>query len=494
MRFAQSGQIVNPLGDSRHWRTPGRGAVQSSTLFDKVWQLHVIAELDDDVCLLHVDRHLLHDLNGAQALAALRKRGRTVRRPELTIATPDHGVGTEPGRTGAGNAAAVTLLEGLREETRHAGIQLYDIGGGGQGIVHVIGPELGFTQPGCLLVCGDSHSCTHGGLGALAFGVGRSEVIHILATQAIYQKRPKRMRVRFEGTLAPGVGAKDLILHLIGTRGAAGGSGFAVDYAGSAVRNLPVEARLTLCNLSIEFGAKFGMVAPDDNTFEYMAKTPRGPKGAAWDAALRHWRTLPTDDAAVFDRDDVLDVSDLAPQVTWGTSPQDVVAVDGAVPDPSYEADGERRAAMSAALAYMDLAPGTALEGLPVDYAFIGSCTNSRVSDLRAAAEVVRGRKVAPGVQAWIVPGSEHVKEAAEAEGLDVVFRNAGFDWREPGCSMCLAANGETVAPGRRSISTSNRNFVGRQGPGARTHLASPAMTAAAAVAGHITDVRRMLG
>jgi 3-isopropylmalate/(R)-2-methylmalate dehydratase large subunit len=463
-----------------------------ATLFDKIWDQHIIADLGDGLALLHVDRHLLHDLNAMKSLQELRQQGYRVRNPELTAATPDHGISTLPGRTDESNPAATPLLKGLRAETASAGIRLYDVNADGQGIVHVMAPELGLTQPGCLVVCGDSHTCTHGGLGALGFGLGRSEVVHVLATQALYQKKPRQMRVRFDGALGRGVTPKDLILHLIGTIGAAAGNGHAVEFSGSTIKALPVEGRLTICNLSVELGAKIGMIAPDDSTFEYLSGRPLAPKDAEWDMALAYWRTLPTDDGAAFDRELEIDATTVAPQVTWGTSPQDVVAVDGRIPDPASASDPDRRKAMAAALDYMGLKPSQPIAGTPIDWVFIGSCTNGRLSDLRAAAAVARGRKVAPGVRAWVVPGSQKVKHAAQAEGLDRVFLDAGFEWREPGCSMCLAANGETIPRGQRSVSTTNRNFEGRQGPGARTHLASPAMAAAAAVRGCITDVREL--
>jgi len=462
------------------------------SLFEKVWNAHVVADLGAGQALLHVDRHLLHDLSGMKVLAEIRNRGLRVRNPELTLATPDHGVSSDPGRDDESNPAATRLLRGLREETARAGVRCFDINEDGQGIVHVIGPELGLTLPGSLIVCGDSHTCTHGGLGALGFGVGRSEVIHVLATQTLYQRRPKRLRVWFDGALSPGVAPKDLILHLIGLLGAAGADGYAIEYAGSAVRAMSVEGRLTLCNLSIELGAKFGMVAPDDTAFQYLATRPMAPKGPLWDSALAHWRTLPSDADAVFDREVHVDAAAVAPQITWGTSPQQVVGIDGHVPDLDVMPEGSRRQAMAEALGYMGLQPNQRLEGIPIDWVFIGSCTNGRIEDLRAAAAVARNRHVAEGVQAWVVPGSQKVRRAAEAEGLDRIFREAGFQWRAPGCSMCLAANGETVPPGARSVSTTNRNFVGRQGPGARTHLASPAMAAAAAIRGCITDIRKL--
>src|SRR5690242_5889910 len=464
---------------------PGR------TMLAKIWDEHVIARLSEDTDILHIDRHLLHDLGGSRGLLDLKNRGMKVHSPELTFATPDHAISTAQGRAGTSKIGQ-ELLATLRTETAASGIQLFDIDQPGQGIVHVIGPELGLSLPGCTIVCGDSHTCTHGGLGALAFGIGSSELTHVLATQALIQRRPRTMRVRFEGRLPLGVSAKDLILALIGHVGAAGGTGYAVEYAGSAIRDLPLEGRLTICNLSIELGAKMGMVAPDEKTIEFLRGRPYAPEGAMWEMAVKAWRELPSDADAVFDKEVMIDVTKIIPQVTWGISPEHVVGVDGRIPDPKTIADPARRAAIETALDYMGLQAGAPIAGTPVDWVFIGSCTNSRLSDLRAAAEIARGRKVAPGVRAWIVPGSENVKRDAVAEGLDKVFIKAGFEWREPGCSMCLAANGEVVAPGQRSVSTSNRNFVGRQGPRARTHLASPASAAASAIAGAIADVRMM--
>jgi len=464
---------------------PGR------TLLAKIWDQHVIAKMGDDTDLLHVDRHLLHDLGGSRGLLDLKSRNLSVHNPELTFATPDHAISTARGRAGTIKIGQ-ELLAALRVETSASGIAMFDIDEPGQGIVHVIGPELGLSLPGCLIVCGDSHTCTHGGLGALAFGIGSSELTHVLATQAIIQRRPKTMRVKFDGALPFGVTAKDLILALIGQIGAAGGTGYAVEYAGSAIRDLPVEGRLTICNLSIELGAKMGLIAPDEETYEYIRGRAYAPKGEMWDRAVAAWRQLPSDPDAVFDKEVIVDVGRIIPQVTWGISPEHVIGVDGRIPDPGEIADPAKRAAIETALDYMGLKAGAPIMGTPVDWVFIGSCTNSRLSDLRAAAEVVRGRKVAPGVRAWVVPGSETVKRDAVAEGLDKIFIEAGFEWREPGCSMCLAANGETVAPGQRSVSTSNRNFIGRQGPRARTHLASPATAAAAAISGAIADVRTM--
>lgn len=466
---------------------PGR------TLFDKIWDSHVVAELGEGWALLHIDRHLLHDLSGARALQDVAQRGLTVRNPALAFATPDHAVSSAPGRTAASFEPGRALHDALRDRSAAAGIPFFGLGQNGQGIVHVVGPELGIVLPGVTLICGDSHTCTNGALGALAFGVGSTELTHALATQTLRQRRPKRMRIRIEGSRSPWVGPKDLILHVIGRFGAGAGTGHAVEYAGEAVRAMSIEQRLTLCNLSIEMGAKMGLIAPDDTTYAYLAGRHYAPKGAAFERAVAHWRQLPTDDDAVFDREEVVDAGAVAPTVTWGTSPEHAIAVDARIPDPDLAGDPERRAAQHAALDYMGLQPNRPIAGTPIDWVFIGSCTNSRLSDLREAASVARGRKLAQGVTAWVVPGSERIKREAEAEGLDRLFRDAGFGWREPGCSMCVAANGERVPPGARSVSTSNRNFVGRQGPGARTHLASPAMAAAAAVTGVITDVRRLL-
>ncbi len=461
------------------------------TLFEKIWDEHIIADLGDDTALLHIDRHLLHDLGGSRGLLDLKERGLAVHDPSLTFATPDHAISSAKGRAGT-IKVGLELLAALRVETAATSIKMFDLDEPGQGIVHVIGPELGLSLPGSLIVCGDSHTCTHGGVGALAFGIGSSELSHVLATQTLIQRRPKTMRVHFEGKLKFGVTAKDLVLALIGRIGAAGGTGYAVEYAGSAIREMPVEGRMTICNLSIELGAKMGMIAPDDSTYEYLKGRRYAPDGALWNQAVAHWRTLPSDADAVFDREVTIDAGKVAPQVTWGISPEHVLAVDGRIPDPQSIADPDKRQGIATALEYMGLKAGATIAGTPIQWVFIGSCTNGRLSDLRAAADVLRGRKIAQGVTAWAVPGSVTVKADAEAEGLDKIFRDAGFDWREPGCSMCLAANGEFVTPGERSVSTSNRNFIGRQGPRARTHLASPAMAAAAAIAGAITDVRSL--
>jgi len=449
------------------------------TMFDKIWDLHVVDELGDGMQLLFVDRHVIHELSGYRGQVEIARRGLRMRSPELALGSFDHVVSTAPGARGGNNANADRIIAGFRAESRKAGMRLYDIGEDGQGIVHVIGPETGFTIPGTLLVCGDSHTCTHGALGALAWGIGTTELVHVLATQTVVQQKPKTMRIDLRGAPAKGVTGKDLILALIGKLGTAGGMGYAVEYAGEAIRGLDMEGRMTVCNLSIELGAKVGMVAPDEKTCAFLKGRRHAPQGARWDQALAHWKTLPSDAGARFDAEHAIDCASLAPQITWGTSPEDVIGVDGVVPDRKPDA-----------LAYMGLTAGRPIAGTKVDRVFIGSCTNSRLPDLRAAAAIARGRKVAKHVEAWVVPGSWRIKQDAEAEGLHEVFKSAGFQWREAGCSMCVAANGDYVAPLARCVSTSNRNFVGRQGPQARTHLASPAMAAAAAIAGEITDVR----
>ncbi|MEM9061994.1 MAG: 3-isopropylmalate dehydratase large subunit [Pseudomonadota bacterium] len=461
------------------------------TLFDKVWDAHVVAEMGYGYQLLHVDRNLLHDLSGGKALADLERRGLSVRTPALNIAVPDHAVSSAPGRHAASTDISARLAPIFKQRAEAAGIRYIDVNDPEQGIVHVIGPELGLTLPGALICCGDSHTSTHGALGAIAFGIGSTELLHVLATQTIVQKKPAQMRVKFDGQAGAGVSPKDMILYLMGTIGAAGGDGYALEYAGSGIRALDIEGRLTVCNMSIECGAKMGMIAPDDVTYGYIDGREHAPSGQLRERAVQYWRTLPTEDDAEFDREVVLDMVDIAPQVTWGTSPEHVASVSDMVPDPA-KAPAGKRDAWADALDYIGLNPGQALEDVPVDHVFIGSCTNSRISDLRAAAAVADGRKVPEGTSAWVVPGSQAVKRQAEAEGLDEIFRSSGFEWREPGCSQCVAANGETVAPGARCVSTTNRNFVGRQGPRARTHLVSPAMAAAAAVTGKITDVRKL--
>ncbi|OQR36733.1 3-isopropylmalate dehydratase large subunit [Pseudomonas sp. Bc-h] len=467
--------------------------MMTSTLFDKLWNAHVIRDLGDGWALLHIDRHLLHDLSGPPALADVDARGMKLHNPELVFSTPDHAVSSQPGRVASTYPVGGKLHAALKSRSDLMGVRMFDLGQPGQGIVHVMGPELGIVLPGLTLICGDSHTCTNGGLGAMAFGVGSSESTHALATQTLRQQKPKQLRIRCEGTLRPGVTPKDLALHIIRELGAAAGVGSAIEFAGPAIEAMEVEGRLTLCNLSVELGARFGIIAPDERTFEYLRGKPYAPQGAVFDAAVSDWRKLFSDPDAHFDREEVIDASFVTPTITWGTSPEHAIPVDGRVPDPDDVTDVARRATLRAALDYMGLKAGQAIAGTPIDWVFIGSCANSRLSDLRAAAEVIRGKQVADRVTAWVVPGSELVKRAAEAEGLDKVFKAAGFAWREPGCSMCVAANGEQVPPQQRSVSTSNRNFVGRQGPGARTHLASPAMAAAAAIAGAITDVKGVM-
>jgi 3-isopropylmalate/(R)-2-methylmalate dehydratase large subunit len=464
------------------------------TLFDKLWDAHVVGKLGPERALIHIDRHMLHDVTSPQAFSGLRLAGRRVRNPELTFATADHIVATEPGRGGDTVEGGRAMIVALRENAAAHGIVHFDVGDARQGIVHVIAPELGIALPGLTLVCGDSHTCTVGALGAWAWGIGTSEVEHVLATQVLAQERPRTMRVAWRGRLAPGVAAKDMVLHLIGAIGTAGATGYALEFAGEAVRALDMEGRFALCNMGVEAGARAALVAPDDTTFAYVAGRPFAPRGADLEAAMAAWRALPSDPGARYGRELELDAGGIAPQITWGTSPEQVAAIDGRVPDPAAIADSGKRQAAAQALAYMGLAPGTPLEGIPIDRVFIGSCTNSRLADLEAAAAVLRGRKVAPHVKALAVPGSGTVKRAAEARGLDRVFRDAGFDWREPGCSMCAGLNADKVGPRERCVATINRNFEGRQGPLARTHLASPAMAAAAAVAGAIVDVRRLGG
>jgi 3-isopropylmalate/(R)-2-methylmalate dehydratase large subunit len=462
------------------------------SLFDKIWDQHVIADLGGGMSLLHIDRVLLHDLSGYRALKILENQGEVVANPNMALGCPDHTVSSEPGHETASEAYA-RVGPPFKEYCERHDIPYYHVDSEGFGILHVIGPELGATLPGATLVCGDSHTCTHGGIGALAWGIGSTELVHVLATQTIMQRKPKRMRIRFDGALPKGVTAKDLILYVIGREGAAAGNGHAVEYAGSTIEAMDVEGRMTICNLSIEMGAKVGMVAPDDKVFAYLKGRPRAPSGALWDQAVDHWRGLASDADAVFDRELSVNVAEVKPQITWGTSPEHVIAVDDVVPDPDDAPDDDSRDARRAALDYIGLETGKPIEGVSVDWVFIGSCTNSRITDLRAAADVAKGRKVAEHVTAWAVPGSAAVKAQAEAEGLDKVFTEAGFQWRMASCSLCVGANGETLQPGQRSVSTSNRNFVGRQGPGARTHLASPAMAAAAAVSGAITDVRKLM-
>ncbi|TPG21089.1 3-isopropylmalate dehydratase large subunit [Sphingomonas koreensis] len=471
----------------------------AQTLYEKIWNAHVVERRDDGTCLIYIDRHLVHEVTSPQAFEGLRAAGRKVRRPDLTLAVPDHNLPTTARVDASGNrlpiadAESAAQLAALERNTAEFGVDYIDATAPEQGIVHVIGPELGFTLPGTTLVCGDSHTSAHGALGALAFGIGTSEVEHVLATQTLLLSPSKTMEVRVEGTLGFGVSAKDVILSIIGKIGAAGGTGHVIEYTGSVIRGLSIEGRLTVANMSIEAGARAGLIAPDEKTFAYLKGRPMAPEGADWDKAVAWWKTLPSDPGARYDKTVLLDATDIAPALTWGTSPEDVVSITGEVPDPESFADPSKRAAARKSLDYMGLTPGTRMQDVGVQHVFIGSCTNSRIEDLRAAASVAEGRHVADGVRALVVPGSGLVKRQAEAEGLDRIFTAAGFEWREPGCSMCLAMNPDKVPPGERCASTSNRNFVGRQGPGARTHLVSPAMAAAAAVTGRLSDVRELM-
>jgi 3-isopropylmalate/(R)-2-methylmalate dehydratase large subunit len=470
------------------------------TLYEKIWAAHVVEQRDDGTCLIYIDRHLIHEVTSPQAFAGLRAAGRTVRRPDLTLAVPDHNLPTTARVDAAGkrlpiaDAESAAQLDALQRNCAEFGIDYIDAIAAEQGIVHVVGPEQGFTLPGTILVCGDSHTSAHGALGALAFGIGTSEVEHVLATQTLLLSQSKTMEIQVDGTLGFGVSPKDVILAIIGKIGAAGGTGHVVEYTGEIIRAMSIEGRLTVANMSIEGGARAGLVAPDETTFAYLKGRPMAPVGADWDKAVAWWKTLPSDPGAAYDRSVRLDATDIAPSLTWGTSPEDVVPITGVVPDPDSFADPAKREAARKSLAYMGLTPGTAMQDVSVEHVFIGSCTNSRIEDLRAAASVANGRHVANGVRALVVPGSGLVKRQAEAEGLDRIFLQAGFEWREPGCSMCLAMNPDKVPPGERCASTSNRNFVGRQGPGARTHLVSPAMAAAAAVTGRLSDVRDLMG
>ena len=461
------------------------------SLYDKIWDDHLVDAQPDGTCLIYIDRHLVHEVTSPQAFEGLRSAGRPVRAPEKTLAVVDHNVPTTDRRHGIDDPESATKIKTLEDNARLFGIEYYDALDPRQGIVHIIGPEQGFTLPGTTIVCGDSHTATHGAFGALAYGIGTSEVEHVLATQTLIQRKSKNLRVTVDGKLPSGVTAKDIILAIIGEIGTAGGTGHAIEYAGEAIRALSMEGRMTVCNMSIEAGARAGMIAPDETTVAYLAGRPRAPSGAAWDRAVGQWRELHTDPGATYDKHVELDASEVAPQVTWGTSPGMVTSVTGRVPSPAdFTTDAEQRA-VTRALEYMGLTPGTPLEGLPIDRVFLGSCTNARIEDLRAAARTVRGRHVATGVRAMVVPGSQQVKAQAEREGLDRVFSEAGFEWRNAGCSMCLGMNPDVLQSGERCASTSNRNFEGRQGRGGRTHLMSPPMAAAAAVAGRIVDVRR---
>jgi 3-isopropylmalate/(R)-2-methylmalate dehydratase large subunit len=476
-------------------------ASRPRTLYEKIWDTHVVEQRDDGTSLVFIDRHLVHEVTSPQAFEALRLAGRTVRRPDLTLAVPDHNVPTTArldargNRIPIGDPESAAQLAALEANAPAFGIRYIDAAAAEQGIVHVVGPEQGFSLPGTTIVCGDSHTAAHGGVGALAFGIGTSEVEHVLATQTLLLKRSKTMEVRVAGDLGPGVTSKDLILHIIGVIGTAGGTGHVIEYRGPVFEAMSVEGRLTVCNMSIEAGARAGLIAPDDTVFDYLRGRPYSPRGEEWDRAVAWWRTLHTDEGAAFDKSVTIDASEMEPTVTWGTSPEDTAPIGGAVPDPASFADPAKQDAARRSLDYMGLKPGQKLAEIPVENVFIGSCTNSRIEDLRAAATVLKGRTKASTVRwAIVVPGSGLVKRQAEAEGLDKVFIDAGLEWREPGCSACLGMNPDKVPPGERCASTSNRNFVGRQGPGARTHLMSPAMAAAAAVTGRLTDVRELMG
>jgi len=460
------------------------------TLFDKIWESHLVDVQEDGTCLLYVDRHLVHEVTSPQAFEGLRMAGRSVRRPAATLAVADHNVPTTDRSAGIADEESRIQVETLAENCAAFGVSYLSMDDIRQGIVHIVGPEQGFTLPGATIVCGDSHTSTHGAFGALAFGIGTSEVEHVLATQTLLQQPAKNMRVSVVGDLPVGVTAKDVVLAIIGTIGTAGGTGHVIEYAGDAIQGLSMEGRMTVCNMTIEAGARAGLIAPDDTTFRYLEGRPMAPTGAAWEQAVAYWRTLPTDAGATFDREVTLEAASIAPQVTWGTSPEDVVPITGAVPGPADAADEAKAQAMRRSLDYMGLTPGTPMRDIAVDRVFIGSCTNGRIEDLREVARIAAGQHVADGVGAMIVPGSGLVKEQAEREGLDRVFIEAGFEWREPGCSMCLAMNADKLAPGERCASTSNRNFEGRQGRGGRTHLVSPAMAVAAAVTGKLADVR----
>ena len=460
------------------------------TLFDKIWDSHLVDQQPDGTCLLYIDRHLVHEVTSPQAFSGLRNSGRKVRQPLATIATADHNVPTTDRSKGIAEAESRFQVETLERNVKEFGIPYFGMNDIRQGIVHIIGPEQGLTQPGMTIVCGDSHTATHGAFGALAFGIGTSEVEHVLATQTLLQRRAKNMLVAVDGELGFGMTAKDLILAIIGEIGTAGGTGHVIEYAGSAIRKLSMEGRMTVCNMSIEAGARAGLISPDETTFEYMKGRPSAPKAGGWEQALAYWKSLPSDPGAKYDTEVRLDASKLVPQVTWGTSPQDVLPITGIVPNPADEPDEMERQSMERSLEYMGLKPGTPLKEVTIQRAFIGSCTNGRIEDLRAASVVAKGRKVAAGVNALVVPGSGLVKHQAEEEGLDKIFIEAGFEWREPGCSMCLAMNADKLEPGERCASTSNRNFEGRQGRNGRTHLMSPAMAAASAIAGKLADVR----
>ncbi len=465
---------------------------QPKTLFEKIWDSHLVDVQDDGTCLLYIDRHLVNEVSAPQAFEGLRMAGRTVHRPDLTLAVSDHNTPTKNLENGIDDPESRLQVETQTRNCTDFGVPIFDIGDVRRGIVHVIGPEQGFTLPGATIVCGDSHTATHGAFGALAFGIGTSEVEHVLATQTLLQNPLKNMRITVEGDLPFGCTGKDLVLAIIGQIGTAGGTGHVIEYAGKAIRDLTMEGRMTVSNMTIEGGARAGLIAPDEKTFEYLMGRPMAPKGADWDAAVAYWKSLPSDDGAVYQKEVTMDASAIEPQVTWGTSPEDVVPISAKVPSPGDFDTEDRQQAAKMALDYMGLTPGTPMEDVKIDFMFVGSCTNGRIEDIRAVAEVARGRKVADHVTALVVPGSGLVKEQAEEEGLDRILLEAGFEWREPGCSMCIAMNEDQVPAGQRCASTSNRNFKGRQGAGARTHLVSPAMAAAAAVSGRLADVRSL--
>lgn len=463
---------------------------QPQTLFEKIWNAHLVDQQDDGTCLIYIDRHLVHEVTSPQAFEGLRIANRNVRRPDATLAVADHNVPTSDRSQGIAEEDSRIQVEELSKNCHAFNVPLFDMNDQRQGIVHIIGPEQGFTLPGTTIVCGDSHTATHGAFGSLAFGIGTSEVEHVLATQTLLQKPSKNMRITVDGKLPEGVTAKDMILAIIGEIGTAGGTGYVIEYAGEAMRDLSMEGRMTVCNMSIEAGARAGIIAPDEKTFEYLEGRPMAPKGDDWDKALAYWKSLPSDEGAEYDKEIVLKAEDITPTVTWGTSPQDVVQITGTVPDPAAEGDAARRKAMERSLDYMDLEPGMKITDIKIDKVFIGSCTNGRIEDLREVAAIAKDNKVADGVYAMVVPGSGLVKAQAEEEGIDKILKDAGFDWREPGCSMCLAMNADKLEPGERCASTSNRNFEGRQGRGGRTHLLSPGMAAAAALKGTLADVR----
>ena len=463
----------------------------TKTLYDKIWNDHLVDQQEEGNALLYVDRHLIHEVTSPQAFEGLRLANRKVRQPKLTLAVADHNVPTTDRSQGIKDKESEIQVNTLRKNCEEFNIELFDMLDKRQGIVHIIGPEQGFTQPGTVIVCGDSHTATHGAFGALAFGIGTSEVEHVLATQTLIQKKSKNFRIEVNGKLPLGVTSKDVILQIIGKIGTAGGTGYVIEYSGEVIRNLSMEQRMTICNMSIEAGARAGLITPDEKTFSYLKDKPKSPKGNNWNKALAYWNSLKSDSDAKFDKNVELNAKDILPMVTWGTSPQDVITIEGIIPDPKNEKNQERKSAIERALKYMGLTPNTKIKDVKIDKVFIGSCTNGRIEDLREAAKIVKNKKIANHVGAMVVPGSGLVKEQAEQEGLDKIFINAGFEWREPGCSMCLAMNADKLNPQERSASTTNRNFQGRQGRGGRTHLVSPAMAAAAAIAGNFDDVRR---